>query len=234
MDKKNWELSNEEILETRKFDLYNNYVYSQKKGFEALINFINNLTNKMKEDGKISDLFEIRARIKAPQSAIHNDDHKVLNDVFGMEIITATEEELYMVANAILKHMDIVSEKKHDKANGYKALHRLLDLKKDEIENLDLDRKCIQIPLVEIQFKTMEVAVKSCGGTADHAIYKGETKEEVQRKYDNGEFSIFTNVPTMWVSRNGEIKMLSTEETLKKMYPFLKLKEKNNEKGDRK
>ena len=60
-----------------------------------------------------------------------------------------------------------------------------------------------------------------------------ELMDESNEQYDNGEYSIFTNVPTMWVSRNGEIKMLSVEETLKKMYPFLKLKERNNEKGDK-
>ena len=233
MEKKSWELSTEQVSETRKFDLYNNYVYSQREGFEKIMNFINDLTNHLKEEGKISDLFEIRARIKAPKSAIHNDPNKALNDVFGMEIITATETELKVVMEAISEYMKKVKEKDHDKSNGYKAFHRLLDFKTDKLEVLGDNIEHLQFPLVEIQFKTMEVAVKCSGGTADHMLYKGETKEEVQAKYDNGEYSIFTNIPTMWISRNGELRMLSPDETLKKMYPFLKLKDKNNEKSDK-
>lgn len=228
MEKKSWELSEEEVTESRKFDLYNNYVYAQREGFELLINFINNLTNDLKEKGEISDLFEIRARIKAPQSAIHNDKRKALNDVFGMEIIAATEEELKRVQKEILNYMKILHEKNHNKENGYKAFHNLLDFNAEMIEQISPQNKKIQIPVVEIQFKTMDVAVRCSGGTADHTLYKGKTREEVQRKYDNGEFSIFTNVPIMWVSRNGEIRMLSTNETLKKMYPFLKLEEPSN------
>ncbi len=234
MDKKSWELSVEELSETRKFDLYNSYVYSQRAGFEWLINFVNDLTNKLKEDGKISDLFEIRARIKAPKSAIHNDPNKALDDVFGMEIITATETELKVVMRAVARYMKKVRERNHNKDNGYKAWHRLLDFREEKLADLKINSEYLQLPLVEIQFKTMEVAVKSSGGSADHTAYKGESREEIQKKYDNGEFSVFTNIPTMWVSRNGEINMLSPDETLKKMYPFLKLKDKSNEKGDKK
>jgi len=234
MDKKSWELSVEELSETRKLDLYNKYVYTQRAGFESLMNFINVITNKLKEDGEITDLFEIRARIKAPKSAIHNDEEKALDDVFGMEIITATEEELKRVIECILEYMDIFKEKNHNKKNGYKAYHKLLGLKQDKLGELDGKYENFQVPLIEIQFKTMAVSARCSGGTADHTIYKGESKEEIQRQYDNGEFSIYTNIPTMWISRNGELTMLSPDETLKKMYPFLKIKEKSNVKGEKK
>ena len=234
MSKKSWELSEEELNETVKLSEYNRYVFDQRPAFESLINFINNLTKKLNEDGEISDLYEIRARIKAPKSAIYNDEQKALDDVFGMEIITATEEESKKVIDCILKYMNVIREKNHNKKNGYKAYHKLLGLKSDILGDLDKNYIIDYVPLIEVQFKTVEVAVKCSGGTADHTVYKGHSKEDIQRQYDNGEFSIYTNIPTMWVSRNGELKLLSPDETLKKMYPFLKIKEKNNEKGDKK
>ena len=219
-----------EVSESQKFDLYNNYVYSQREGFERIINIINDMVNELKENGEISDFFEIRARIKAPKSAIRNDDQKALDDVFGMEIISATEDELEKIIDEIFKFMTPIKEKNHNKPNGYKAFHKLLNFKFHDSEKF----KNITIPLIEIQFKTMEVAVKSSGGTADHTLYKGHNKEEIQAKYDNGEFNIYTNIPRMWVSRNGKLVMLSPEETLKKMYPFLKVKDakEKNEGGE--
>lgn len=239
--KKAWKLSDEEarrfrakeveVLDPyRKSQLYGEFVTMQRPGFEKMMNLVNNWVNELSKNGQISELFEIRARIKAIESAVYNDARKALDDVFGMEIITATEEEVEIIVSKILENTEVVREKNHNKKNGYKAQHKLLGLTKEKCKEMQLsDEEISNMPLVEMQFKTMEVAVKSSGGTADHSLYKGETKEGVQSKYDANGFKKPFNVPTMWVSKDGKMVELSTNETLKKMYPFLKVKDNQKE-----
>lgn len=244
MEKNNtWELSEEQkakceqervrfavqhLNETEKLEQYNMYVADLKKGFIEVMNFVNAKINDLIEIGKISDFTEIRARIKAAKSAIKNDNTKALDDIFGIEIITATEEEIEIISNNLRPYMKTTKSKKHNKLNGYKAQHKYCYFKKDKLEHLKKMSDVDQMPIIEIQLKTSEVYIKSNGGMADHTTYKGEDKSEIQRKFDNNEFSIYTNIPIMWTSRNRQMVILSPEETLKKIYPFLNTKKKRS------
>lgn len=239
-----WKLSDQErkrvrekdeaiIKDTEKFMLYNEYIESQKKGFIAVMNFINDKLNDLIAKGKISELIQMRARIKSIESAMKNDSGKALDDVFGIEIITATENEITTILQNLAPYMLKTKCKNHNKPNGYKAKHKYWTFKRDKMHHLtdsNIDYEG-NIPMIEFQLKTSEVYVKcNNGGTADHTTYKGETKEEIQQKYDNGKFNVF-NTPTMWVSENDvnstkKMKLLSSEETLKKLYPFLNTKSK--------
>lgn len=234
---KSWSLSPEErkkiqqrseniIDDNYKLMLYNEYVEEQRKGFIAVMNFINDEINNLIDEGKISEFIQIRARIKAIASALMNDHTKALDDVFGMEIITATEEEYDTIIRHLIPYMDKTKAKNHDKPNGYKAKHKYWTFKEDKMENLDGDFNYeINIPMIEFQFKTSEVQVKANIGSANHEDYKGEKREDIQKKYDEGGFGIF-NTPYMWVSDNRKMVLLSKEETLKKIYPFLNTKTK--------
>lgn len=215
----------EQIVDTyKKMQLYGEYVSIQRSGFEKIMNLINDWINELKENGNISEYIEIRARIKAIESAIYNDEKKALDDVFGMEVIAATEDELQIIIDKILENFEVIRQKNHDKDNGYKAQHKLIMLKQDECIELGIsEEEMHNMPLLEIQFKTLEVAIRSSVGSADHSSYKGETKEGVQSKYDANGFKKSINVPTMWISKDGKMIEISLEETLKKMYPFLKL-----------
>lgn len=235
----NWTLSEDEkrefhskandiINNKTKLMMYNEYVENQRKGFIDIMNFLNNRINDLIERGKISDFIEIRARIKSAESAIRNNDTKALDDIFGMEIITATEEEYNVIIRNLAPYMSTTKFKNHDKENGYKAKHKYWTFKKDKLgylqEEFDYD---INIPMIEFQFKTSKVQISCNTGTANHEDYKGEKREDIQRKYDEGQFNIF-NTPFMWVSKkNGckrEMILLSEEDTLKKIYPFLNTK----------
>ena len=213
---------------------YNEYVESQRKGFISIMNFINNRITNLIEQGRISDFIQIRSRIKAPESALKNDDTKALDDIFGMEIITATEEEYDTIIRNLTPYMIKTKCKNHDKPNGYKAKHKYWTFKKDKMEYLDKGLNYdVNIPMIEFQFKTSEVQISCNTGPANHEDYKGEKREDIQRKYDTNGFNVF-NTPYMWVTRfiqKGEIhfpdtKLLSEEETLKMIYPFLNTKPK--------
>jgi len=236
-----WKLSEEDAAKIRqeseivvnknmKYLLYNEYMLNQRKGFEAIITFISNRIQDLIDQGRVSDFTEIRARIKSAESALRNDRDKALDDVFGMEIITATEEEYNTIIRNLTPYMIKTKCKNHNKDNGYKAKHKYWTFRRDKMDYLDgiFDYES-NIPMIEFQFKTAEVQIRCNTGSAKHEDYKGEKREDIQRKYDEGEFTVF-NTPFMWVSekQNGKIKMrlLSEEETLKKMYPFLNTKAK--------
>ena len=232
---KSWELSKEEKRRVEKssrdaindrvaYMMYFAFVESQRNGFVSIMQFINDKINEMIDQGRISDMIEIRARIKAAQSAINNDDRKALDDIFGIEIITATENEISTLIQSLSQYMIKTKSKNYDKPNGYKAKHKYWTMKEDKtnyLKNYSFASDHDHIPMIEFQFKTAEVAIKcNNGGSADHTTYKGETTEEIQSKFDKGEFTLY-NTPTMWVSRDGRMALLSKEETLKKIYPFL-------------
>lgn len=236
-----WELSEEEeknfraksealVNEKMRLLLYNEYIVNQRKGFVAVMDFINDRIQDLIDQGKISDFIEIRARIKSAESALKNDDTKALDDIFGMEIITATEEEYDKIIKNLTPYMIKTKSKNHNKPNGYKAKHRYWTFKKEKMQHLEEPLNYENdIPMIEIQFKTAEVQISCNIGSANHEDYKGQKREDIQEKYDKGEFNVF-NTPFMWVSEkeNQKIKMrlLTEEETLKKIYPFLNIKSK--------
>lgn len=230
MADKSWELDDEQAKEIQDLMAYYNFVSDQRESFIVIMLHINRIINTLKENGDISEYVELRARIKAPQSALKNDKYKALDDVFGIEVITATEDEIETIKQKVEECMNVNQEKcnKWDKPNGYKAEHRMLTLKKEKTALLGLENEEYEnIPEIEFQFKTLEVAINAANGKSAHVIYKNVNQEEIQKKYDNKEFKQ-QDLPSMWISEKGRMRALNQEEILKKMYPFLKIKKEKN------
>lgn len=224
-------LLNRQLYHTNDADqleLYDDYISHQKEPFKAIMYYFNDMLTALKQEGKISDFTEFRARIKAPQSALYNDniESKVLDDVFAMEFIGATEKEVNFLLSAIEKKTITTRKKDHDKPNGYKAKHRVFSINaetsKEIAEKFGIEDTTF-FPLIECQFKTIAVAIEANTGTAAHIDYKNIDPKAIQRKYDKGEFRLGYDIPQMWVSKDGEMKKLSSDETLKKLYPFLNI-----------
>ena len=217
----------EKLTDSQKQLVLEDYRVAQKDGFISVMNFVCNKINNLIEKGVISDFVQVRARIKSFESSIHNDENKALDDIFGMEIITATEEEYTRIMRYLKQYMNECKKKDHDKKEcGYKAKHRGWTIKEEYLKDLDRKFQSYQgnIPMIEFQFKTSEVFIRCNEVGLGHAEYKGETKKEIQEKYDKGEFNLY-NIPIMWASKriNGKLTMelLNEKETLKKIYPFL-------------
>lgn len=213
------------------FELYNDFVSQQKEPFKAIMYYFNDTLTELKKEGKISDFVEFRARIKAPESAINNDQKKILDDVFAMEFIGATETEVKFILNSISKKTIVRRQKSHNKPNGYKAEHRVFSLNEETQQEISEKFKVDKnfFPVFECQFKTIQVAIAANTGTAAHINYKGIDPKIIQRKYDNNEFQISYNIPQMWVSRDAQMVKLSSDETLRKLYPFLNITKKKSE-----
>lgn len=166
--------------------------------------------------------------------------HKMLDDVFGITIITDTQEEVDILYEEIKEKFKIEKYKKMNKEK-YHATH--LTMWKD-VENE-------QSPIVECQLKTRQDYIDSY----DHTLYKVESHIEkkleqenklennqrikltqegvkkvegiIQEYYNNGKFSVFSNIPRMWEATFNEedeemkLVILTEAQILKRVYPSI-------------
>ena len=225
-----WRLSLRETPpnEMEKYSLYSEYTTNQKRGFVEIIKLVDKCITKLQEEGELTEYVKINARIKSAESALKNDDidNKTLDDVFGIQILAGNKEALRKILEALQQVLSVTKEHRHNKKNGYEALHKTMDLKRrmwEELGNTGIPYE--ELPVVEFQSKTFAVKENSVSGPANDWEYKGETKEDIQEMYDRNEFNEH-NLPIMYTEENHRIRILSKEETVKALYPFLKLKNK--------
>lgn len=97
-------------------------------------------------------------------------------------------------------------------------------------------------PIIEVQLKTIQIAINANIGTANHGAYKGEKIEEIQEEYDRNGGLPFSKLPEkMYVSElKKNIKgvpipprILSSKETAAQLYPSLIVEEDIKIGGDR-
>lgn len=213
--------------------IYETFVQGQQDGFIAFVNCLNKYINGLKAQGIISPFLKFYARIKATNSALKNYEKKALDDIFGIEFICATNEEIEILQHELEPILRTHKIKTHDKANGYKATHHLCTIKKETKEVLKKRMKEIEsdkFPVMELQYKTIEVYYTAVFGTASHEKYKDTQLPQLQILYDSGKLQEGTDIPHMWISKvdTDDARKLSMEETLKKMYPSLRLKQEQN------
>lgn len=200
--------------------VYIDFVKSQEQGFFRFMNYVYDVINNLKNKAKVSTFIEIRARIKDIQSALNNyEKNKILDDIFGMEIICANERDINVIKNELEKNLRSTRGKVHDKENGYKAWHESYSASsnpKDEFSKWNLlDHN---VPAVECQFKTIEVELNP---EASHHDYKKVNKEAIQKKLENETLEIGKQIPQMWVSRENGFHELEYKEIIQKVYPFV-------------
>lgn len=227
------ESNNEEIAKRlQKEKIYLNFVKEQEQGFIRFINYVYDVINNLKQKAIISPFIEIRARIKDTESAIKNyTNSKMLDDVFGIEIICANEDEIHKIKDELEKTLKSTRTKFHNKINGYKAWHESYSARDEQSKNIEkwklLD---YDVPVVECQYKTIEVELNP---EASHHDYKNVNREDIQKKLENETLKIGRQIPRMWVSRESGFHELQYKEIIQRLYPFvdittIKEPEKNN------
>ena len=222
--------------EREKVMSYNKFIIQQQEPFILFINYVNKYINELREKGIISNFLEIRARIKSSNSALKNDQSKVVDDVFGIEFVCATEKEIEVVEKYIEKIVSTIKKKKHNKDNGYKALHCMYVPNDETVGRINSAQNQYDrdfFPVVEIQYKTIAVDYEANYGSASHEKYKKTDMEEIQRLYNSGKLIQGIYIPYMWVSDINSDKMreLTSEEAIKKMYPSLNIQGRQNIEG---
>ncbi len=112
-------------------DGYREFVLDLGKGFLEIAENYNDCIQIAKQNELIGDA-KLKARIKDFSSSRINSDIKILDDVFGMEIVTSTEveKEILMLFNHLV--FDISKDKKYNKPSGYIAYHCMGDFSPKE------------------------------------------------------------------------------------------------------
>lgn len=213
--------NSEEVAEkVKKENVYLEFIKGQEAGFIRFINYVYETIENLKAKAEISPFIEIRARIKDIDSAIkNNSNNKILDDVFGIEIICASEEEIHKIKSELEKTLKSTRKKFHDKSNGYKAWHESYSAITTENENINkwklLDN---DVPVIECQYKTIEVELNP---EASHHDYKKVDKKEIQEKLERETLKIGKQIPKMWVSRENGFHELEYKEIIQRLYPFI-------------
>ena len=210
---------------------YEKFVLEQQEQFVLFINYLNQYINSLREQGIISPFLKFYARVKATNSALKNNEKKALDDIFGIEFICATDREIEILQKELETILKIHKVKIHDKENGYKAIHHSCSMKQEIRDELakgmanQLEVNQETFPAIEIQYKTIGVYYEAIYGKASHEKYKDTKLPQLQLLYDNDCLTVGEYIPYMWISNTDadNVRELSTEEVLKKMYPSLKL-----------
>lgn len=114
-------------------DGYRSFIYDLGEGFLKIAENYNDCIEIAKRNELIGDV-KLKARIKDFSSSRINSDKKVLDDVFGMEIVTPTEreKEILMLFNHLV--FDISKDKKYNKPTGYIAYHCMGDFSPKDVD----------------------------------------------------------------------------------------------------
>lgn len=113
-------------------DGYKSFISDLGEGFLQIAEDYNMCIEIAKQNELIGDV-KLKARIKDFSSSRINSDKKVLDDVFGMEIVAPTEreKEILMLFNHLM--FDISKDKKYNKPNGYVAYHCMGDFSPKDV-----------------------------------------------------------------------------------------------------
>jgi len=138
-------------------------------------NPINSIKSRLKKFASIMEKMERKGYELSADSIEQN-----LNDVAGIRVICAFEEDVYTLADALLRQDDITLIRKKDyiknpKPNGYRSLHLIVSVP----IFLNNEKRIMK---VEIQLRTIAM---DCWASLEHQLrYKKNTKadEEIEQE----------------------------------------------------
>ena len=211
---------------------YDSYVNHQKQGYETTAKIIGYVILKMQKSGRISLNVQVTGRIKSYHSAYENSKKKCVDDCFGVRIV-APESDLEKIKIELEQILVIKKTKYHiaDEKKSYSAIHQMAYIKERYIGNRNIDYELF--PLVEIQYWNMHTADLCVTGELSYANYKKEDFKRILDEYLNNPQEALKELPVYYDIYGTEIKQLTPEETLFRLYPEIrKLQEEKRSKPD--
>lgn len=122
------------------------------------------LNEELSLDGEANPIESIETRVKSPESIIEKIQRKGfdftvesiernINDIAGIRVICSYEQDVYMLADALLRQSDVkLIERKdyiaHPKENGYRSLHLIIAIP-------IFLHDCTRVMKVEVQLRTL-------------------------------------------------------------------------------
>lgn len=183
----------QEEKRTKEIEAYKMFISEALPGYIGFMEAINYTITELEADGIIGKT-KLRTRLKAVNSALTNTDEKVLDDIFGFEIVAQNERDkeilMLIIHNLFVKKY--VRQKNHNKSNGYFAHHctGAVKNKLDGTETTELQAHILEAETNELKEE-----------------YRDMSKKE-QKKFKRSE--IFTRKPRYPILRqeilqNGQI-----------------------------
>lgn len=230
-----FEREQEELNERlRQYYEYSNFIENTSETFSIKRRLLMSIIENGIKNKALNEEVKMTSRIKSNKSVYENRKlNKNLDDIFACTILTRTQDELDFLYNEFKENEAIqIVREKAIKKEKFVAQHIYLLI--GERSNL-----------VECRLQTIQEFENSYS----HALYKENgdedlSKEQIkcieetkQRLYNSGSAEIYSEISAQWRAyyntRTGRMfeRQLTTNETLKELYPFLKLKEEKKEKG---
>lgn len=223
------------------YEIYNRLANGKINDFQKVKNYIAETLEQLLQEGKIGKGVILASRIKAPESVVQNWKlGKELNDIFGITLLTTTQQEMDEIRARLRKdkQFDITSKKQMSEKRGYDAIHFLFNVGEDDGNKTK----------IECHMQTHE----KYKNVYPHVLYKVRRKlrrelkheeemeilEGIQKEYDTGIIAgeRLSNgrgcrIPQMWVTsfnQQGKMEEQELEEDiiLTIMYPFLDISKK--------
>lgn len=136
----------------------------------------------------------IKFRIKDFSSSLRNTEKKSLDDFFGMEFVTATQQEKEFIMLFFHLAFDIIKDKKLDKSNGYNAYHCTGDLK---LRKFDISSKIYEIVQMSktLKYKDNPLNLKKDNREGD--IQKTKTFDHIDYLLENDKDNVKSTLKEM-------------------------------------
>ena len=227
------------------YEIYNNLVQGKVSDFQTVKKYLSETLETLLQQGKIGTGVTLLSRIKSPASVVQNwKIGKDLHDIFGITLLTTTQEEMDEIRATLRKgkKFNISSKKQMNEKRGYEAIHFLFHVGEQEHKTL-----------VECHMQTHEKYIN----VYPHIFYKARTRlhrdlthdeekqieQKIQEMYESGELPGYqlsggrkSRVPQMWLTsfnQNGKMLEQELEEAmiLKIMYPSLDISKKKQKKS---
>lgn len=234
--------SQEEKRLIQAYETYNSLVEGKISDFNQVKEYLAKVLEQLLDEGKISSRVVLASRVKSPESVVQNwRIGKDLNDIFGITLLTATQQEMDEIRGKLRNdnRFNISSKKKMNEKRGYDAIHFLFDVgeayKKTKVECHMQTHEAYKNVYPHIFYKVRRKIDRDLTEEEEKQI-----EEKVQKMYEEGTLPGIqlsrgrkSRIPQMWVTGfNPKGKMeeqdLDEDMILTIMYPFLDISKKTS------
>lgn len=213
---------------------YENRLRKYKNGYEAIAKIIGYTILKMKQRGQITGEAKITGRLKSFKSVEENYKNKSIDDCFGIRVIAENDSDLQKIKAELEKIFIVEKTKDHRKKQGtkYNGIHEIVQMNPAYIERMR-GIGIEECPKIEIQYWNEDLEKKCINGELAYSKYKNRDIEQILETYRKRPYQLYSNLPTYYEIRGNKIRMLSAEETLRRVYPEIEdFMKKNNNRED--
>ncbi len=144
--------------------------------------------------------------LKEPYKDISREEQKII-----------PKEELFQQVYMYPELRKLIQEG-HLSQTTIEAIKKAREIIYSEMNNIDIS----DIPIVEVQFKTKDVAEEAKFGTASHIGYKPTNREKIKNDYISDTLIRGIHYPFKLQRVNGKMVLQPSYLTLFELYPFLK------------